>query len=271
MQGGETSAGSVLFDTQGRIITVSGRKLDCWELQTAGWSPIPVPAPHPSLVFHQLANRWRRRECGCEDGKKSYRMISSAFLLICGCLNQSQGITFFPMCVCVCQGSFWWKSRIGSCKKVFYVFVYKACEMEEVRLCGGRWWECQGGWETASKAGKLTVLMHVGVCGCVSLHLWSRSTVATMISVLLLFTFQALQRGNQWVWWDQQGLLLLDLYKHHLLRLAESFLCSCAMEYKISKLYAQVVAKERKWAPSLTILFVGFGFSRYLYCFYNIW
>lgn len=88
-----------------------------------------------------------------------------------------------------------------------------------------------------------------------------------MISVLLLFTFQALQRGNQWVWQDQQGLLLLDLYKHHLLRLAESFLCSYAIEYKFFKLYAQVVGKERKWAPSLTALFVGLGFSRYIVLF----
>ena len=89
----------------------------------------------------------------------------------------------------------------------------------------------------------------VCVCACVRvcvLHLRSRSTAVRMISVLLLFTFQALQRGNQWVWWDQQGLVLLDLYKHHLLRSAESLFCPCAIEYIILKLYTQVVAMEKE-------------------------
>lgn len=72
------------------------------------------------------------------------------------------------------------------------------------------------------------------------------------------------------MWWDQQGLVLLDLYKHHLLRLAESFLCLCAIEYNIFKLYAQVVVKEKKSGPSLTAIFVGFGFSRYIVPFYDI-
>lgn len=52
------------------------------------------------------------------------------------------------------------------------------------------------------------------------------------------------------MWWDQQGLVLLDLYKHHLLRSVESVLCLCVRvcvnEYNIFKLYAQVVAMEQE-------------------------
>lgn len=99
-------------------------------------------------------------------------------------------------------------------------------------------------------------------CVCVFvLHLRSRSTAVRVISVLLLFTFQALQRGNQWVWLDQQGLVLLDLSKHHLLRSAESLLCPCAIEYIIFKLYAQVVAMEKEVRSQLNCCLCWFWFQ----------
>lgn len=65
---------------------------------------------------------------------------------ICGCLNQSLGSTyiFFSLIVdecdvCVCVGvTFGWGRHFSYAMLAFGVFVYKACEMEEVRLCGGR-------------------------------------------------------------------------------------------------------------------------------------
>lgn len=61
---------------------------------------------------------------------------------ICGCLNKS-------MCsACIFSTSTWTSACVGVtfgegrcwgyAMLAFGVFVYKACEMEEVRLCGGR-------------------------------------------------------------------------------------------------------------------------------------
>ena len=55
-QGGGPSAGSGPNETHRRVITVTGRKLDCWEQQTAEWSTaLPLLL---LLLFHQLLNRW---------------------------------------------------------------------------------------------------------------------------------------------------------------------------------------------------------------------
>lgn len=62
-------------------------------------------------------------------------------------------------------------------------------------------------WAPAAQLARLT-------CALVCALVCARATVRVFaISVLLLFTFQALQRGNQRVWRDQPGLVLPESSK----------------------------------------------------------
>lgn len=83
-----------------------------------------------------------------------------------------------------------------------------------------------------------------------------------MISVLLLFTFQVLRRGNRWVWWDQQGLVLLDLNKHRLFKSAGSVCLRGLIGCNILKLYAQVVAMEREVGSQINGFLCWFWFDK---------
>lgn len=101
-------------------------------------------------------------------------------------------LTFFPslMSTIVCdEVAFGWDHFLGYAMLAFGVFFYEACEMEEVRLCGGRWWENQrmgdrvGIGHTACRVG--ASVGAESVCTC--LHLWLRRAAVRIISVLLLF------------------------------------------------------------------------------------
>lgn len=133
MQGGEPSAGSGPNETHTRIITVSGRKLDCWELQSAGWSnPIPTPIQSSSFTSWLTDGRtcwpkkWRkRRECGLQGEKKKHHREIYGCLLMYRIRHWGVLKYFYHLIVnkCVRRGSIWLRSVVGLCN----VSIWRVC------------------------------------------------------------------------------------------------------------------------------------------------
>lgn len=137
----------------------SGRK---WRT-TNHWVEESHPCPHQLFLFHQLGNRWKdllaknaekKRESGVERWKKKNWHIlneSKACLFIWG----RSGSNFFSPIMNKCAlrqrlAPFNWFSYAFL---AFGMFVYEACEMDSVRLCGGRWWGYWRMWKGAGKVG----------------------------------------------------------------------------------------------------------------------
>lgn len=152
-----------------------------------------VPSlPPPTLYFHQLGNRWKDLLAKNAEkrgwGAKIYWMESKACLFIWG----RSGSNFFSLiadkrALRLRLASFTWLSYAIL---AFGMFVYEACEMDSVRLCGGRWWGYRRMWDEVGKweqAMRLAVFCMCAVCDC-----------CRMLSILLLFTLQVPSEMNRW-------------------------------------------------------------------------
>lgn len=184
VQSGELSFGS---DPQKNAY--SGRKLRA----SNHWVEWSHPCPHLFISTSWVTDgrtywpKMLRRRRG-ERGAKIYWMKTKACLFIWG----RSGSNFFSLIADKCAlrqhlDSFKWLSYAIL---AFGMFVYEACEMDSVRLCGGRWWGYRRMWDELGKweqAVRLAVFCMCAVWDC-----------CRMISILLLFTFQVLKEMNRW-------------------------------------------------------------------------
>lgn len=136
---------------------------------------------------------------------------------------------------------------LGCAMLVFGVFVYKACEMEEVRLCGGRWWECQ-------RMGQLAGLVRAYVCVCAGMPVcafalaFNESCSQNNLCPAVIYFPGPSERKPVGVV-RSTGTCPLRFIQTPPPQIDWEFalsVCVCVNECKIFKLYAQVVAVEKE-------------------------
>lgn len=120
----------------------------------------------------------------------------------------------FPSGEDVRGGDIWPRRSLHSCDASVWRVLFTRLAKRRKSDCAGEGAEYVRGWEM--EWAMAIPLVRVGVCVRVFAFAVEEPHRGN-IPVPLVFTYQALQRGNQWVRWDQQGLVQLDFDKHHVL------------------------------------------------------